>query len=83
MRAISQHASQPVTFTPPTGAYNFGVSDTRDLNQLYPGTTVSAVAPANPTFDSRGTANGTTITLTNNGVTKQVEVTAIGRVKIL
>ena len=81
MRAISQHTLYTVTFTSPKN-YNFG-ADSRDLDQLYPGTT-AAVAPANPSFNPVGTATAdTTITLSNGSVTKQVQVTAIGRVKIL
>src|SRR5712691_3455246 len=40
MTAISRRANQVVTFNPPTGVYTFGANN-RDLNQLYPGTTVS------------------------------------------
>ena len=81
MRAISQHTPYTVTFTSPKN-YNFG-ADSRDLDQLYPGTT-AAVLPANPSFNPVGTATAdTTITLSNGSVTKQVQVSAIGRVKIL
>jgi prepilin-type N-terminal cleavage/methylation domain-containing protein len=79
MRAISQHANQTVTFVPPTGVYTFG-PDNRDLNQLYPGTTITNVVGGMPTFTTVGGANATTITLTNNGVNRTVLVNTTGRV---
>jgi prepilin-type N-terminal cleavage/methylation domain-containing protein len=79
-RAISQHTPITVTFGSPEDGYSFD-SNSRDLGQLYPGTT--ATAAADPTFSSLGTANATTITLSNGSATKTIEVTAIGRVKIL
>ena len=83
MRAISRHANQTVTFNTTTATYTFGASDTRNLSQMYPGTTITSLSPAvNPTFTTTGTANATTITLTNNGVTKQIQVVTIGRVNI-
>ncbi len=81
MRAIAQHTNQTVTFNPSTATYTFG-ADTRNLSQLYPGTTFTAPSGGNPVFTTTGTANTTTITITNNGQTKQVSVTAIGRVVI-
>jgi prepilin-type N-terminal cleavage/methylation domain-containing protein len=81
MRAISQHANQTVAFNTSTATYTFGTADTRNLSQLYPGTTI--VSAGNPTFTTTGTAAApTTITLSNGGVTKQVLVTTIGRVNI-
>jgi type IV fimbrial biogenesis protein FimT len=83
MRAISQHANQTVAFNTSTATYTFGTADTRNLNQLYPGTTITNVSAGNPTFTTTGTAAAqTTITLSNGGVTKQVLVTTIGRVNI-
>jgi type IV fimbrial biogenesis protein FimT len=81
IRAISQHAAQTVTFTPLTASYSFG-ADTRNLNQLFPGTTMAALSNGNPTFSTVGTAADTNITLSNNGLSKTVQVTAIGRIKI-
>jgi len=81
MRAISQRTIQTVVFDTATATYTFG-ADTRNLTQLYPGTTV-AIDPVNPSFTTVGTAvAATTITVTNNGLTKQVQVNALGRVKI-
>jgi type IV fimbrial biogenesis protein FimT len=83
MRAISQHANQTVAFNTTTATYTFGTTDTRNLSQLYPGTTITSVSAGNPTFTTTGTAAAqTTITLSNGGVTKQVLVTTIGRVNI-
>lgn len=83
MRAISQHANQTVAFDTSTATYTFGSSDTRNLNQMYPGTTITSLSSGNPTFTTTGTAaTQTTITLTNNGVTKQIQVATIGRVII-
>ncbi len=82
MRAIAQHATQTVVFTPSTATYTFGASDTRNLGLLYPGTTITNVSSGNPTFTTTGTAGATTITLSNRGVTKQIQVTTIGRVNI-
>jgi type IV fimbrial biogenesis protein FimT len=80
MRAISRHTSQTVTFTVSSASYTFG-TDTRSLSTLYPGTSISSVS-ANPTFTTTGTANAVTITISNNGKTKQIAVTAIGRVTV-
>jgi type IV fimbrial biogenesis protein FimT len=80
MRAISLHTAQTVTFTTSSASYTFG-SDTRNLATLYPGTTMTMTG-SNPVFSTTGTANAMTITLTNRGQTKQVSVTAIGRVVV-
>jgi type IV fimbrial biogenesis protein FimT len=83
MRAISQHVNQTVAFNTSTATYTFGTADTRNLSQLYPGTTITSVSAGNPTFTTTGTAAAqTTITLSNGGVTKQVLVATIGRVNI-
>ena len=83
MRAISQHATQMVLFNTSTATYTFGTADTRNLSQLYPGTTITSVSAGNPTFTTTGTAAAqTTITLTNNGVPKLIQVATIGRVNI-
>jgi len=79
MRAISRHTNQTVTFDPDTATYAFG-TDTRNLGQLYPGTTFTT--SGNPTFTATGTANAITITISNNSVTKTVQVNALGRVVI-
>jgi prepilin-type N-terminal cleavage/methylation domain-containing protein len=79
MRAISQHANQAVTFVPLTGVYTFG-PDNRDLNQLYPGTTITSVVGGDPTFTTVGAANVTIITVTNNGVNRTVTVNAAGKI---
>jgi prepilin-type N-terminal cleavage/methylation domain-containing protein len=79
MQAISTRAPITVAFAPPTGVYTFGLNN-RDLNQLYPGTTVSAVTAGNPTFTTVGAANVTTIIVTNNGVNRTVTVNAAGKI---
>jgi prepilin-type N-terminal cleavage/methylation domain-containing protein len=81
MRAISQHANQTVAFNTSTGTYTLG-TDTRNLGQLYPGTTITDVSAGNPSFTTTGTANATIITISNNSVTKTVQVNALGRVVI-
>jgi prepilin-type N-terminal cleavage/methylation domain-containing protein len=81
MRAIAQNASTTVTFNQSAGTYTFG-GDSFDSDQLYPGITISSVS-ANPVFTSRGTASTTSnITLSNGSATRQVQVTAVGRVRI-
>jgi Tfp pilus assembly protein FimT len=84
MRAIAQNNSNTVTFNSSTGSYTFTLgNESIDIDQLYQGITFSSVT-ANPVFTSRGTASTTaTITLSNGSATKAVEVTAIGRVRIL
>jgi prepilin-type N-terminal cleavage/methylation domain-containing protein len=84
MRAIAQNNSNTVTFNSSTGIYTFTLgNESIDIDQLYQGITFSAVT-ANPVFTSRGTASTVaTITLSNGSATKQVEVTAAGRVRIL
>jgi len=79
MTAISTRVPVLVAFVPPTGVYNFGVNN-RDLNQLYPGTTITAVVGGDPTFTTVGAANVTTITVTNNGVNRQITVNAAGKI---
>lgn len=83
MRAISQNNTNTVTFNTSTGVYSFSLgSESYDIDQLYPGIALSAVT-ANPVFTSRGTASTpATITLSNGSATKQVQVTAVGRVRI-
>lgn len=81
MRAITQHTSQTVTFTQSSASYTFG-ADTRNLGTLYPGTTITNITGGNPVFSTTGTASAWTITISNNGQTKQVSLTAIGRVSI-
>ena len=81
-RAISQNIQYAVAFIPGTGAYTFG-ADVRDLNQLFPGTQITAVAPANPTFNPVGTATAnTTITVRNGAATRQVQINTMGRVRV-
>jgi prepilin-type N-terminal cleavage/methylation domain-containing protein len=84
MKAIAQNSPNTVTFNTSTGVYTFTLTtESIDIDQLYPGITFSSVS-ANPVFTSRGNASTTaTITLSNGSATKQVEVTAVGRVKIL
>ncbi len=84
MRAISRNATNTVTFNTVTMTYTstLGVGESRDIDQLYPGITISVVS-ANPAFTARGTASPTgNITLSNGSATKQVQVNPIGRVKI-
>lgn len=80
MRAIAQHTNQTVTFDTSTATYTFG-TDTRNLSNLYPGTTITITG--NPTFTTTGTAVAVqTITISNNGASKTVQVNALGRVVI-
>ena len=55
-------------------------SVTKDIQSNYPGVTLSA--SAHPIFYPRGTAWGTTVTLTNTSGSKSVSVSTAGRVKI-
>lgn len=82
MRAIAQNASNTVTFDATTGVYTFSLSnETRDIDQLYPGISISS--NGNPAFTSRGTAtSAVTITLSNGSQTKLVCVKTVGRVSI-
>ncbi len=82
MKAIAQNTAYTVTFNTST-TYTFSIGgDSRDFGQLYPGITFTKTA--NPVFTARGTASTpATITLTNGGANKQVEVTSVGRVRIL
>ena len=84
MKAISQNSSNTVSFNTTDGTYSFSLgAESRNLNDLYPGTSVVSVSPANPVFYSRGTANaGITITLSNGGAQKVVCVKPVGRVNI-
>ena len=77
MRAISQNSSFTVTFNTGAGTYTYG-TESRDLNQLFPGITISSAS--NPTFTARGTANAVTITLSNGSAQKLVCVKAMGRI---
>lgn len=53
-----------------------------DVGSEYPGVTFAVSGP-NPTFNGRGTANGsTTITITNSSGSKTVTVNPTGNVKI-
>ena len=80
MRAIAQHANQTVAFDTTAATYTFG-ADTRNLSTLYPGTTITKTG--DPTFTTTGTAVAVqTITISNNGATKTVQVNALGRVVI-
>jgi len=79
MTAVSQRTSQVVAFNTATATYVFG-NNTRNLNQLYPGTTITNVTDPNPTFNAVGAATPTTITLTNNGVNLVVQVNTAGRI---
>ena len=56
-------------------------TQTKDIQSEYSDVTFSNVS-ANPIFYSRGTAYGTTITLTNSTGSKYVKVATAGRVKI-
>ena len=81
-RAISQNIQYAIAFNPGTGTYTFG-ADVRDLSQLFPGTQITAVAPANPTFNPVGTATAnTTITVSNGGANRQVQINTMGRVRV-
>lgn len=82
MRAISQNASNTITFNSSTGTYVASLGgETRDIQNLYPGITLTA--SASPAFSARGTATTpATVTLSNGTATKLVEVTPVGRVRI-
>ena len=56
-------------------------TQTKDIQSEYSDVTFSNVS-ANPIFRPRGTAYGTTITLTNSAGLKYVKVATTGRVKI-
>jgi prepilin-type N-terminal cleavage/methylation domain-containing protein len=77
MKAISQNSSYTVTFNTAAGTYTYG-TDSRNLNQLFPGITISSAS--SPTFTPRGTANAVTITLSNGSAQKLVCVKAMGRI---
>jgi len=81
MRAIAQRNSQGlqgITIDSAT-TYRFTIgADTRDLSQLYPGTTITPLGTV--TFTSVGAANATAIVLTNNGATRTVTVNAAGKI---
>ena len=82
MKAISQNASNTVTFNVSAGTYTFTLgSDARNLGELYPG--ISIASAPNPTFTPRGTASAAvTITLSNGSAQKLVCVKTVGRVNI-
>jgi prepilin-type N-terminal cleavage/methylation domain-containing protein len=84
MTAISQRTNQVVAFDTATATYtfgnNFGNLNIRNLNQLYPGTTITIVTNGGPIFNSVGAANGSLITLSNNGVIAVVQVNTAGRI---
>jgi len=85
MKAISQNTSNTVTFSTSTGVYTFTIgSETRDIDDLYPGIAIASVS-ANPVFTPRGTTSNSstvTITLSNGGTQKLVCVKTVGRVSI-
>jgi len=78
MRAIAQNTDNTVTFA--SNTYTYG-SDSRDISQLYPGISIVQFT-ANPTFNSRGTANSVTIKLTNGTKEQWVCVKVVGRVNV-
>jgi type IV fimbrial biogenesis protein FimT len=81
IRAIAQNASYTVTFNTSTSTYSF-TGTSRNIASEYPGITISS-APSNPVFTPRGTASTTgTITLSNGSATKQIVVSAVGRVNV-
>ncbi|MGH7774491.1 MAG: GspH/FimT family pseudopilin [Candidatus Binatia bacterium] len=80
MRAITTNTPQTVTFDTANENYTFG-GNTYEVDQLFPGIVISTAT--DPTFTPRGTANAVTITLSNGSATKQIQVTAVGRVKVL
>ena len=79
MRAIAQHTNQTVAFDTSTATYTYG-SYTRNLSTVYPGTTITKTG--DPTFTTTGTSNAITITVSNNGASKTVQVNTLGRVVI-
>lgn len=92
MKAVSENSQFKVFFLD-THQYkvlddenNNGTEDTgetsvtKDIQSNYPGVTLSA--SAHPIFYPRGTAWGTTVTLTNTSGSKSVSVSTAGRVKI-
>jgi len=57
-----------------------GTVRTRDIQNDYPGVTLTFTA--NPVFSLNGTANGTTVTLTNPAGTRTVSLATSGRAMI-
>ncbi|HTM07246.1 MAG TPA: GspH/FimT family pseudopilin [Verrucomicrobiae bacterium] len=87
MRAISHHSAAEGTVTFDTAqTYTIGAgSVTRNLGQLYPGTTITTPTPFSVTFNTVGTSTlgaDQPIALSNNGNPKSVIVTPIGRINI-
>ena len=83
-KAVEQNGSYVVTFpTNHTLQITAGAwSQTIDLQADYSGITLSK-SGADPTFNGRGTAAGsTTVTISNGSSTKTVTVSATGNVKI-
>ena len=77
------HSLQIFNDTNLNGSWDTGEStQTIDIQAEYSDVTFS-VSGSNPTFNGRGTANGsTTITITNSSGTKTVTVSPTGNVKI-
>ena len=57
-----------------------GDVETKSIQAEYPNVTLSG--SPDPVFQPRGTANGTTITVTNSSGSKDVKVAITGRIKI-
>lgn len=92
MQAVSQNNEFKITFTnnheyqildddDNDGSIDTGeIQVTKDIHTDYPDVTFSSTA--NPVFEPRGTANGTTVTVTNAAGTKNVSLAITGRVVI-
>lgn len=92
MQAVSQNNEFKITFTnnheyqildddDNDGSIDTGeIQVTKDIQTDYPDVTFSSTA--NPVFEPRGTANGTTVTVTNAAGTKNVSLAITGRVVI-
>ena len=79
----TNHSFQILDDTNNNGTADAGEStQTIDINTAYPNVTISK-SGSDPTFNSRGTAGGsTTITITNTSGAKTVTVSGTGNVKI-
>jgi type IV fimbrial biogenesis protein FimT len=78
---LDNHRYQILDDANSNNAEDIGETSTmRDIQDEYYDVTLSATA--DPIFYPRGTAYGTTVTLTNSGGSKSVTVATAGRVKI-
>jgi prepilin-type N-terminal cleavage/methylation domain-containing protein len=81
-KAVSQNINVTVAFTSSYLYTVTGEATVRDIRKEY--VDVTLAASGNPIFYPRGTATGTTVTMTSvrTGVSKYVKAASTGRVKI-